>query len=518
MISRTNGEVADFIIIGAGSAGCTFHHQIACSNHGSTIILEAGSPPNELPDNINVVHPLTYPKLFRSSLDWNFQTQSQPNLAHRKIAWPRGKGLGGSSLINAMIYLPGSLGDVRALAERWNISPDELASHFPHRIQTALWHHAQSPKIHPLSQAFIETTCTSQSISPSEFLKANHYTVGSFPKSIWHGRRLDAYQAFVAIDAAAKRTRVFSDTLVDKIQFEQGRAVAVNCIQEGKRRQFFARRGIILAAGSIASPMILQRSGIGPAIDLEKLGIRVIQNLPAVGHNLQDHLLLPIIFGSNLGSLPRLPTLSETQQFRWHGTGPLSSNIAEAGWFASFDSQEIPQLQIHFTPTHYLEYPVRDQPTTAFTLGLTLLQPKSRGRISLHSACPLEPPRIDPNYLSADEDLHTLCDGVERCRELTSHSPLSGLKTSELLPGTRKSKGFGLERSIQAWCQTVFHPIGTCSIGDENLGVVDSNFKVHGVEGLYVVDASVFDRIPACNPAAQIMALASLAATRISRL
>ena len=518
MISRTNGEVADFIVIGAGSAGCTFHHQIACSNHGSTIILEAGAPPNELPDNINVARPLTYPKLFRSSFDWNYQTLPQPYLAHRKMAWPRGKGLGGSSLINAMIYLPGSLGDVRSLAERWNILPDELAFHFPHRIQTALWHHAQSPEIHPLSHGFIETTCDSQSIAPSDFLKAYHYTVGSFPKSIWHGRRLDAYQAFVAIDAVAKRTRVYSDTLVDKIHFEQGRAVAVDCIREGKRRQFFAQRGVILAAGSIASPLILQRSGIGPAIELEKHGIRVIHDLPAVGNNLQDHLLLPIIFGSNHDSLPRVPTLSETQQYRWYGTGPWSSNIAEAGWFTNFDSKEIPQLQIHFTPTHYLEYPVRDQPMTAFTLGLTLLQPKSRGRIALHSACPLEPPRIDPNYLSADEDLRTLCDGVELCRELACQSPLSGLKTSEMLPGNRRTKGFGLERSIQAWCQTVFHPMGTCSIGDENCGVVDSNFKVHGVEGLYVVDASVFDRIPACNPAAQIMALASLAATRISRL
>lgn len=441
------------------------------------------------------------------------------------MAWPRGKGLGGSSLLNAMIYLPGSSGDWLSLSKSWNVAPDELRQHLPHQIPTALWHCAENPEIHPLSHLFVEA-CQRWSgkarvpHNTGHFLDDDDYAFGIFPRSSIGGRRVDAYQAFVAVQATEKRLSIETDTLVDRILFDDRRAVAIQCTihdnNQSQQKTYFARKGIILCGGAIESPTILMRSGIGEAAHLQSLDIPVRIDLPGVGRNLQDHLLMPIIVESKVASLTHAPNLSERLSYRWYGRGPLASNIAEAGCFFDFDLERIPQLQIHFTPTHYLEYPVRSSPKAAFSLGLTLLQPRSRGRIQLASANATDQPLIDPAYLSDPSDMALMLDGLERCRQLADLEPLASIRGSELLPGEKRSTRSQLERAVRAWVQTVYHPVGTCAVGESAEGVVDSQFRVHGTEGLYVVDASVFDRIPACNPAAQIMALASLAAYRIA--
>lgn len=516
MISGTNRESVDFVIVGAGSAGCTLYHQMAASIGGSYRIIEAGSSISKCPYP-SPQTPLHYPQLFRSSVDWNYQTLPQEHLAHRKLNWPRGKGLGGSSLINAMIYLPGSPGDWAALAEDWNVNPGDLRQHLPHQIPTALWHNAEHPEIHPLTRHFIEACQNWRQQSPCNFLDQEEYTFGIFPRSTKCGRRVDAYQAFVAVQATAKQLAVETDTRVERILFDHQRAVAVQCSSKGKAEIYTANKGIILCAGTIESPAILMRSGIGEAAHLESLRIPVLQDLPGVGRNLQDHLLMPMIYESKSSSLTNQPTLTEQQHYRWYGQGPLASNIAEAGCFMpSQTSSGLPDLQIHFTPTHYLEYPIRPEPTQAFSLGLTLLQPHSRGRITLASADPYHAPLIDPAYCSDPRDMHMLIDGVEQCRQLAILEPLASIRGHEILPGEKRATGSALERAVRAFVQTVFHPVGTCAVGDSVDSVVDREFRVHGTEGLHVVDASVFNRIPACNPAAQIMALASLAATRIA--
>ncbi len=516
MISGTNRESVDFVIVGAGSAGCTLYHQLAASSGGSYRIIEAGSRFSSQPSP-QTHSPVNYPKLFRSPLDWNYQTLSQHHLAHRRLNWPRGKGLGGSSLINAMIYLPGSACDWDALAADWTIEPNELRQHLPHQIPTALWHCAEQPEIHPLTRRFIDTCQDWQKQPASDFLEHKDYTFGIFPRSTKCGRRVDAYQAFVALPATAKLVAVETDTQVERILFDGQRAVAVQCLSKGKVQIYSAKKGIILCAGAIESPAILMRSGIGEASLLESLHIPVRHDLPGVGRNLQDHLLMPIIFESTTSSLTHRPTLTEQQHYRWYGQGPLASNIAEAGCFMySPTSKGLPDLQIHFTPTHYLEYPVRPEQTQAFSLGLTLLQPHSRGRITLASAEPYHAPLIDPAYCSDPRDMHKLITGIEQCRQLAMLEPLASICGHEILPGEKRSTGSALERAVRAFVQTVFHPVGTCAVGNSVDSVVDREFRVHGTEGLHVVDASVFNRIPACNPAAQIMTLASLAATRIA--
>jgi choline dehydrogenase len=428
-----------------------------------------------------------------------------------------------------MIYLPGSQGDWCALARDWNIDPLELRQHLPHQIPTALWPCASEPEIHPLSQRFLDACQEWQQQAACDFLMATDYTSGAFPRSIQHGRRVTAYQAFVATAATAGNVLIESDTLVERILFKDHRAVAVQCVCEGVQRIFTANSGIILCAGAIETPALLLRSGIGGAEYLESLRIPVVHDLPGVGCNLQDHLLMPLITQSQEPSLTHRPSLSDSQNYRWYGRGPLTSNIAEAGCFfqsrlssanASLhrvqDSRYIPDLQIHFTPTHYLEYPIRPEPTSAFSLGLTLLQPFSRGRILLASSEAKVPPRIDPAYLSDARDLQIFLEGIERCRELAATPPLATISGGEILPGAKRASGLALERAVRAFVQTVFHPVGTCAVGDTPDSVVDNQFRVYGCDGLYIVDGSVFNRIPACNPAAQIMTLASLAAHRIA--
>lgn len=493
--------------------------------------------------------PLDYPKLFGSKFDWSYQTVAQEHLAQRRLPWPRGKGLGGSSLINAMIYLPGSHGDWCALARDWNIDPLELRQHLPHQIPTALWPCASEPEIHPLSQRFLDACQEWQQQAACDFLTATEYTSGTFPRSIQHGRRVTAYQAFVATAATAGKVLIEPHTLVERILFKDRRAVAIQCVHAGVQKIFTANSGIILCAGAIETPALLLRSGIGAAEYLESLRIPVVHDLPGVGCNLQDHLLMPIITHSKEPSLTHRPSVSDTQSYRWHGRGPLTSNIAEAGCFfqsrlslanatlpqpsttqpsttqpsstaASVhgvqETRLIPDLQIHFTPTHYLEYPIRPEPTSAFSLGLTLLQPHSRGRILLASSEAKVSPRIDPAYLSDARDLQIFLEGIERCRELAATAPLATISGGEILPGAKRASGPALERAVRAFVQTVFHPVGTCAVGDTLDSVVDTQFRVRGCDGLHIVDSSVFNRIPACNPAAQIMTLASLAAHRIA--
>lgn len=485
---------------------------------GTFTLLEVGSHPGGVSNRPLATHmPVRYLNLFRTPLDWNYRTVRQSGLGNRVLRWPRGRGLGGSSLINAMIYLPGSAGDWNGLAQRWETDPESLRLHLPHQIPTALWHCAEEPEIHPLSYLFIEACRGWLDQGTSNFLAQEDYTFGPFPRTMRLGRRIDAYQAFVAVEAVAKRVSVKTNTQVSRIVFERNRAVAVECHEKGQSITYAARKGIVLCAGAIESPALLMRSGIGCASHLQSLGISVINDLPGVGRNLQDHLLIPTIFESKISSLTSTPTLEDTQRYRWYGQGPLASNLAEAGCFMDRNAAGIPQLQIHFTPTHYLEYSVRAQPTSAFSLGLTLLQPCSRGRIGIVSTDPHQKPWIDPGYLTDLRDLDKLADGIEDCRELAGRMPLASIQGRELLPGEKRSSKTALRRAVQAYAQTVYHPVGTCAVGTLSESVVDTKFRVHGTEGLYIVDASVIDRIPACNPAAQIMALASLAADRIAQ-
>jgi choline dehydrogenase-like flavoprotein len=416
-----------------------------------------------------------------------------------------------------MIYLPGSAGDWKALAARWEADPESLRLHLPHQIPKALWPCAEKPEIHLLSHLFLDACRGWRDPGISRFLAEEDYTFGPFPRTMRSGRRIDAYQAFVAVEAVAKRVSVRTNTQVSRIVFDRKRAVAVECHEQGKAITYAARKGILLCAGAIESPALLMRSGIGSAPHLQSLGISVINDLPGVGRNLQDHLLMPTIFESRIPSLTSVPTLEDSQRYRWHGKGPLASNLAEAGCFMDRNAAGIPQLQIHFTPTHYLEYSVRAEPTSAFSLGVTLLQPFSRGQITLASADPSQAPWIDPGYLTDSRDLERLTEGIAACRELAGRMPLACIKGRELLPGEKRSSKMALGRAIQAYAQTVYHPVGTCAVGTSGESVVNTDFRVHGTEGLYIVDASVIDRIPACNPAAQIMALASLAADRIAQ-
>jgi len=514
----SNANFWDYVIVGAGSAGCAIAAHLSSRNRGKCLLVEAGGGHQ----SALVTVPAYYPHTFKTDLDWNYTTAPQKHLVNRQLHWPRGKGLGGSSLINAMIYLPGPKEDWLHLAQVWKIDSDSLRNKLPHllKVESSLidkaWPIQAAPEVHALSQAFLEAANKFTGKPICNFLQSDVYESGVFPRSQFVGRRVSAFHSLTALAKLNGWLSVKSRSNVSKIILQGKRAIGIETISlDGTVETIIARKGIVVCAGTIESPSLLMRSGIGPEKILREIGVRCHHVLEGVGENLQDHLLLPVIFSSRTSSLASRFSIRDQQLHRWRGLGPMTSSIAEAGFFIGGDDKRPPHTQIHFTPTHYLEYPLRDSPTDAFTLGVTLLHPLSRGRVTVQSADYRDKPVIDPDYLSFREDMQKLKDGLGIAREIAQCQPLRDLCEEELLPGKRRTSDSQIQRSIQSWVQTIYHPVGTCRIGEDSAAVVDHQFRVRGLEGLFVADASVLDRIPSCNPSAQIMALAALAAERI---
>jgi choline dehydrogenase len=514
----SNANSWDYVIVGAGSAGSAIAGYLSSRNQGKCLLVEAGRGHQ----SAQVTVPAYYPHTFQTDLDWNYTTAPQKHLANRRLHWPRGKGLGGSSLINAMIYLPGPKEDWMHLAQIWKVDIECLRKKLPHLLQVesslidTAWPVQSTPEIHSLSQAFLQAANKFTGKPICDFLHGDIYEAGVFPRSQFAGRRVSAFHSLTALAQLNGWITVKSHCNVSKIILKEKRAIGVETVSpDGTVETILARKAVIVCAGTIESPSLLMRSGIGPEKSLKEIGVRCHHLLDGVGENLQDHLLLPVIFSSRTSSLASRFSIRDEQLYRWQGLGPMTSSIAEAGLFLGGDVKQPPHTQIHFTPTHYLEYPLRDSPTDAFTLGVTLLHPLSRGRVAIQSDDYRVKPVIDPSYLSCDEDMQKLKEGLGIAREIAECEPLRLQCVEELLPGRRRSNDSQIQRSIQSWVQTIYHPVGTCRVGEDSAAVVDHQFRVHGLEGLFIADASVFDRIPSCNPSAQIMALAMLAAERI---
>lgn len=508
----------DYVIVGAGSAGCAIAGYLSSRNRGKCLLVEAGGRQQ----SAQVTVPVYYPHTFRTDVDWNYTTTLQKHLGNRRLRWPRGKGLGGSSLINAMIYLPGPKEDWMHLARAWKVDSDSLCKRLPHLLQVEsslidpAWPIQATPEVHSLSQAFLQSVSKLTGKPSCDFLESDVYGAGVFPRSQFAGRRVNAFHSLTAIAQLNRWLTVKSDCHVSKIILQGKLATGIETVSSnGTVEMMMARKAVIVCAGTIESPTLLMRSGIGPEKELKEIGVHCHQLLEGVGKNLQDHLLLPVIFSSRTSALASRFSIKDQQLYRWQGLGPMTSSIAEVGLFLGGDDQQPPHTQIHFTPTHYLEYPLRESSTDAFSLGVTLLHPLSRGRVTIQSNDYRDRPLIDPDYLSRDEDMVILREGLAIAREIAECGPLRDSRDEELLPGKRRYSDSQIQRSIRSWVQTVYHPVGTCRVGDDSAAVVDHQFRVHGLDGLFIADASVLDRIPSCNPSAQIMALALLAAERI---
>ena len=469
------------------------------------LLVEAGPP-----DRQREIHiPAAFSKLFKTSLDWNYSTEPQEHLNGRRLYWPRGKMLGGSSSMNAMIYIRGRHSDFDAWRDSGNPGWgfDDLLPLFKAAEAQEL-NVTTLPCVNPLSHAFVEA-CGQLGIPfNDDFNGPSQEGAGYYRVTQKNGRRWSAADAYLKPAIRRGNLTVWTGIHATRVLIENARANGIEYIQKGSTYQVRATREVILAAGAVGSPQMLLLSGIGPAAELESLGIPVIADLPGVGQNLQDHLsvVLPY-FSTRPISLAGVETLPNLMKFLIGGRGPLTSNIAEAGAFVK-SRPELPEcdLQFHFGPVHYVDHGLSKPGGHGFSLGPALLTPRSRGRIGLRSRDPFEAPVIDPGYLSDPADLDPLVYGVTLARKIAASNAFDPFRGAPVFEQDDP------EAYIRARSETIYHPVGTCKMGQDAASVVNDRLEVHGIAGLRVVDASIMPVIVGGNTQAASMIIGEKAA------
>jgi len=527
--------VHDYVIVGAGSAGCVLASRLTENPDVRVLVLEAGPP--DTADEIHI--PAAISQLFQGPYDWNYRTVPQQRAGDRSIYWPRGRVLGGSSSINAMIYIRGSRHDYDTWRDEYgcdgwgytDLLPYFLRSEHNSRGESA-WHGASGPLSvqdlrykSSLTEAFVAAARNCGQAANDDFNGAQQDGVGFYQVTQQGGRRWSAADAYLHPAAARPNLTILTDALATGIEIEGGRALGVRYLRRGVEEVAWAEAEVILAGGAVNSPQLLMLSGIGPADDLREHGIPVLVESPGVGANLSDH---PIVTG--MWATPRSRGLWELagprNLARWQlmHSGPLTSNVAEAGGFWRSDpALPAPDIQWHVLPVPYQNYGLADPAIRALSVLITLVAAGSRGRIRLHSADPRHKPAIDPAYLSDMTDLDPLLRAIAQVREFAAARPMSKICQSELAPGD----GLRTEAELIDWIRsditTIYHPAGTCAMGGDSVlaasklaSVVDTDLRVRGVERLRVVDASVMPTVPRGNTNAPVIAIAERAADLIS--
>ncbi|HEY6893924.1 MAG TPA: GMC oxidoreductase [Rhodanobacteraceae bacterium] len=494
----------DYIIVGGGSAGCVLAARLSEQPDATVLLLEAGG--RDAKQEIHV--PAGWPKLLKSEVDWAFTTASQPELGTRSLYWPRGKVLGGSSSINALIFTRGNRRDFGDF--------DRVETLFQ-RVEEAIGPSDAAPG-HQLSRAFVEG-CIAAGIPRNSggFNGDEQEGAGFFHVSVRNGKRSSAAAAYLKPAASRPNLTVRTGTSALRIVVDAGRAGAVVCGGGGVTETIRARREIIVASGAIKSPHLLLLSGIGSADDLRGHGIAVVRDLPGVGRNLQDHLMGGVVHECTQPvTMDDAGTVKDIVQYLLTRRGRLRSNLAEAGAFVKVDSSATrPDIELIFAPVFYMNHGFDNPKGYGFSIGAVLQHPHSTGSISLQSASPADAPRIAPNYLADARDLATLVAGVKLARRVAQGRPFDAYRGRELWPGPDATSDEAIAAQVRATAETLYHPIGTCRMGTDPMAVVGPDFRVHGVDGLRVVDASVLPDHITGHPNAVVMMLAERAAEAI---
>lgn len=491
----------DYVVIGAGSAGCVLASRLTEDSRRTVLLIEAGPPDRKREIRI----PAAFSKLFKSPLDWNFATEPQEHLRGRSLYWPRGKVLGGSSSMNAMVYVRGRRSDFDGWAALGNAgwSHNDVLPFFDaaeNQLSIADLRH-----VNPLTRAFLEA-CAQSKVDEAALYRVTQK----------RGARWSAADAYLRPALRRGNLTVWTGIHATRIMIENGRAVGVEYRQDSSVHQVRVTKEVVLSAGAVGSPQLLLLSGIGPRHELKELGIGLVAELDGVGENLQDHLSVVVPYACTRPiSLSGAQTLPNLLRFLAGRRGPLTSNVAEAGVFVkSTPDLAEPDLQFHFGPVYYVDHGFTSpagpgKRSHGFSLGPALLNPKSRGRITLRSADPLDPPRIDPAYLSDRADLAPLAEGVRIADRIIQS------KAFDEFRGERYFKEDYAEEFVRAHAETIYHPVGTCRMGIDDGSVVNPRLEVHGVAGLRVADASVMPTIVSGNTNSATIMIAEKAARLI---
>jgi choline dehydrogenase len=517
----------DYVIVGAGTAGCVLANRLTAHPAIRVLLLEAGGTAR-----VNAIRiPAAFPTNFRSQRDWAFETEPQPNLGGRRMFQPRGKVLGGSSSINAMVYMRGHPHDYDGWANQgctgWSYK--EVLPYFRKAEREQRFggecHGRDGPlsveaqrHVNQWSSDFVEAGRVAGLDRRDDFNGGTPDGVGIHAVMQQRGERESAATAYLNPVRGRANLQVETGSHVLGLSYEGRRVTGLSYQQDGRVIEARAQREVLLCAGAFQSPQLLMLSGIGPPEELSRHGIPIVHDSPDIGRNLQDHLLTPLAYRAREqhGLDPGLGSLVRWMLFR---TGPLTSNIAEAGmFFRSRADLPAPDLQMLFGPVFFLHHGFTRPEGHGFTLGPVLLTPKSRGRITLRSSDPTAPPRIDPNYLSDESDRQTMIAGMRLARRIASTEPLARHAAYEHLPGPKCETDDEFLASLALEAETCYHPVGTCRMGVDSTAVVDPSLRVNGVTGLRVVDASIMPAIVRGNTTAPTIMIAEKAADLIRGL
>jgi choline dehydrogenase-like flavoprotein len=530
--AMSNDSVFDYVIVGAGSAGCVLANRLSASGKHSVLLLEAGPKDS----NMWIHVPLGYGRLFKDkTVNWMYQTEPEPGLDGRTVFQPRGKVLGGSSSINGLLYVRGQHEDYDRWRQHGNSGwgYDDVLPYFKKAENQQRgadgFHGVGGPlpvsdltHADPLSAAFIEAAAEIGIPRNPDFNGATQEGAGFFQTTTRHGRRASTAVAYLRPAKARKNLRIETSALAQRIIFDGHRAVAVEYRKEGALRSVRARREILVSSGAYNSPQLLQLSGIGPAELLRKHGIDVVLDAAGVGHDLQDHMQVRVVMRCTqritLNDVVNSPARKVLAGLRYAAlrTGPLSIAAGTSGAFFKTNPRlATPDIQIHFLPFSTDKMGEKLHAFSGFTASVCQLRPESRGSLRIRSADPAAPPEIRINYLSTETDRTANVEGLKILRKILRAPALHSHVVDEVDPGAKVSTDEQLLNYCRQRGSTIYHPTSTCRMGNDPLAVVDQRLRLRGIDGLRVVDASVMPDLVSGNTNAAIIMIAEKASDMI---